>query len=100
MVIGQDSFPVRFLYAGKVVYSGTPGDPPTSRVHHRRWWNALLESEVGYISPDAPVEEIRFNFPRKLLVKGVPKWVATWEFPFFFSLLLVAVTIKVAFSIE
>jgi hypothetical protein len=100
MVIGEDTFLVRFLYAGKVVYSGTPGDPPTRRVRHRVWWNALLGSEVGYIRPDASVEEIHFSFPRKFLVKGVPKWVATWEFPFFFSLLFVAVAIKLAFRIE
>jgi hypothetical protein len=96
----EESLPLRFIVDGKVAYHGTPLHPPSGRVQKKVWWNALVGSEVGYIDSDSALEEIRFRFPRKVFTDGLPKWMATWELPFFLCLAVFAVSIKFVFRID
>jgi hypothetical protein len=85
---------------GIVVYRGNPEDPPSGSVQKRKWWNWLVGSAIGYLDDDAGLEEVRWDFPRRTLMDSGPSWMTTWEFPFFFSLIVVALTIKFVFKIH
>lgn len=100
LITGEESFQVRFIHNGRLAYSGTPGRRPTNRVHKKLWWNALIGNEVGYIDSGSALEEIRFHFPRKIFLDGMPMWMSTWELPFFLCLGVVALGIKIVFGIK
>ncbi|MEN8128751.1 MAG: hypothetical protein ABFS45_00870 [Pseudomonadota bacterium] len=97
---GKNADPVSILSNKGLVYSGRPDNGPVSVVYKRQWWNTLVENGAGYIEPESPAQEIRWNFPRKLFLESVPAWVATWEFPFFFSVFIVAFVLKVVLRIQ
>lgn len=98
--IGAQPATVQFADAEGTVYEGAPDNPPTPVVHQRRWWNALLGNEAGYVRPNADVDEIHFGFPALNLFPSLPSWASTWELPFFVSLFVAALSIKIAFKIE
>jgi hypothetical protein len=100
LTIAKDQPPVEILDSGKLVYKGTPWNPPTRSVYQKSWWNYLLGSEVGYLSPDSGVNTILFGFQRKIVIGYVPSWMATWEFPFFAALFLTALVAKFALKVE
>jgi hypothetical protein len=100
LITGEECSRVGFIYDGRLAYGGTPGCPPTNRVHKKLWWNALIGNEVGYIDSGSALEEIRFHFPRKVFLDGMPMWMSTWEFPFFLCLGVVALGIKIVFGIK
>ena len=91
---------VRFIRGGEIAYGGSPGSPPSRNIRKKAWWNLLLASEVGYIDSHSSLEEIRFHFPRKVFIHGVPKWMATWELPFFLCLAIVTLSTKLVFRIN
>jgi hypothetical protein len=100
LITREECLQVRFVHDGRLAYSGTPGCPPTNRVRKKLWWNTLIGNEVGYIDPGAELEEIRFHFPRKTFLDGMPMWMSTWELPFFLCLGVVALGIKIIFGIK
>ncbi|MFO1128810.1 MAG: hypothetical protein U1E66_10335 [Rhodospirillales bacterium] len=100
LMVGDAPQPVRFVDAAGTVYQGTPDDPPTPVVQKRTWWNALLGNQAGYIRADAAADEIRFQFPFKHLLSGVPEWMATWELTYFLSLVVAALICKFGLKIE
>lgn len=91
---------VRFASEGRTVYEGIITDPPVGAVRKKLWRSALVADEAGYIHSDVPVDEIMFDFPRKRFIEVGPTWLVTWEFPFFLSLLISAVTTKLVLKIE
>lgn len=99
--IDADKSPrVRFIFKGKVAYSGTPNTPPGGSIGKKAWWNFLLASKDGYINPGSSLDEIRFQFPRKVFFHGVPEWMASWELPFFLCLGMMTLLIKLVFRIK
>ena len=92
--------PLRVLDADGLVWESRPDAPPVGVVHKRVWWNALIGNEAGYLRPDAAIDEIRFAFPRKQVLSGLPAWMSAWEFPYFLSLIAAAVALKLAFRIQ
>jgi hypothetical protein len=86
--------------AGVTAYVGNPFSPPVPAITKRRWWNTLLASEVGYLDPQAGIDEIAFDLPRRRLVGGLPDWIAGWEMPYFLSILVVALGLKLGLKIE
>jgi len=95
-----DGGPVRIVGKDGLVYSGMPHDHPAPSIQKRKWWNALIGNSAGYIEADSAVEEIRWGFPRKVFIQGVPAWIATWEFPYFMSVFIVAIVLKLGLRIE
>lgn len=82
------------------IYSGNPFSPPTPVIEQRRWWHAILASEVGYLDPQAGVSEIRIGLSRLEVLPTLPSWAAGWEAPFFLSLLVVTLAARFVFHIE
>ena len=99
-VVGDDSEPLRFLDRKGLAFSWIPHLPVSGVVYKKKWWNWFVENEVGYIREDSPIDEIRWFYPRKVIIDGVPEWMATWEFPYFATLFLTALGIKFFFRIQ
>lgn len=99
-VVGAVIGPVQVLNGDRMLYSGDPANPPVGTVRKEEWWNVLLGSVAGYIQEDASVDELHWNFPRKSFISGAPEWLSTWEFPFFLSLLVVALGMKIGLRIH
>lgn len=85
---------------GVTAYVGNPFAPPVPEVTKRQWWNALLASEAGYVNPEASIDQIVFDLPRQHVIGGLPEWLAGWEAPYFFGVLIVAVALKFGLKIE
>lgn len=81
-------------------YTGAPFDPAMAGVGKRAWWNALLESETGYVAEDAPFEAVEFDLEPVVLVPGLPTWLAGWELVFFLAVFIAAIGLKVGLKIE
>lgn len=82
------------------IYSGNPFHPPTAIITKKNGWHTLISSESGYLSDDAPIHELHFSVERRAFIKGVPDWVAGWEFTFFVSVFISALAIKLLFRVE
>jgi hypothetical protein len=91
---------VSFSANGKALYSGDPFIVPTPVIAKKGWLNLILPTGAGYVHPGSPVEEIHLDLPRKHLFKGLPSWASGWEFPYFFSVLVAALAIKLIFKIH
>jgi hypothetical protein len=85
--------------SGELIYSGNPINPPTPKVYKRQWLNLFLESPVGYVEQNASVSSVEFNIPKKRLVQWMPEWGQGWEFPFFITIFIAALAIKLIFKI-
>jgi hypothetical protein len=86
--------------AGVTVYAGNPFAPPVPEITKRQWWNALLASEAGYLNPEASMDQIVIDLPRRQLIGGLPDWLAGWEAPYFLGILVVAAALKFGLRIE
>lgn len=84
---------------GRIAYRGSIASPPTRHVQKREWWNIFLGNVAGYIEPQSKLERIEADFPRKIIVSGVPSWMGTWEAPFFLAVAVFALGIKFIFRI-
>ncbi len=73
---------------------------PVPVIHKRRWWNALFGNPAGYIDDDAAVDRIRVELPAREYLTIGPGWLHGWELPFFLSLLVASVALKVLARIE
>jgi hypothetical protein len=86
--------------AGVTAYAGNPFAPPVPEITKRQWWNTLLASEVGYLNPEASIDQIVIDLPPRRLIGGLPDWLAGWEAPYFLGILVVAVALKFGLKIE
>lgn len=91
---------ISILVDGVIVYSGKPFTVPVPVITKKKWWNILFSSPIGYLSPDAPIDAIRINLPRKHVIDGLPAWAAGWEVSFFISLVVAVVALRFAFKIQ
>jgi hypothetical protein len=91
--------PVVLEVDGRAVYTGSL-DPPVGSVTKRLWWSPLLENPSGYIDREAQVDEIQFSLPIKRVVPGVPNILAGWELPFFLSVFLSALGLKLLMRVH
>ena len=83
-----------------LVYEGRPQAHPVDGVYKKQWWNTFLGNAAGYVENNATVDEIKWGFPRRIYLEGVPSWMSTWEFPFFASLIIVAIVLKFTLRIQ
>ncbi len=77
------------------------GDAPGSKlVERRRWWNLLIGNPMGYLPENSRVDRLTFGFV-PLQLHGVgPPWLRSWVAPFFISLIVLSILIKIVFRIE
>ncbi len=73
---------------------------PVPVIHKRQWWNTLIGNPLGYLPDNAAVDRVSISLPQKTYLPFGPGWVRGWELPFFLSLVLVSILIKVVFGIE
>jgi hypothetical protein len=91
---------VSFSANGKAIYSGDPFMTPVPVIAKKSWLNWILPSSAGYVHPDSPVEEIHLDLPRRCFFKNLPSWASGWEVPYFFSVLVAALAIKLVLKIH
>jgi|TARA_B100000315_G_scaffold170584_1_gene159117 hypothetical protein len=89
------------IYANeKLIFHGNPISPPISTIGKKSFWNFLFSSSAGYLIEDSPVSEVHIGFQRKELISGLPGWASGWEVPFFISMSVVVLFIKIIFKIH
>jgi hypothetical protein len=88
------------IASGAVAYVGNPFVPPVPVVAKRQWWNVLLASEAGYVNPEANIDSIFIDLPRRRFIETLPDWFAGWEAPYFLAILVVALALKFGLKIE
>jgi hypothetical protein len=76
------------------------GPPGSHVVEPFQWWNRLIGNPAGYIPAGSPVERLEFRLPARELLPIGPAWMRGWEMPFFLTLIIVSILIKVVFRIE
>ncbi|MFV1966824.1 MAG: hypothetical protein ACC628_15470, partial [Pirellulaceae bacterium] len=86
---------VRFEDAsGVVLFDNTLSTPASPVIQPYRWWNVLIGNEAGYLPADTAVDEIRFHFRRRTILQGMPRWLSTWEFPYFLAMTVTALSLR------
>lgn len=77
-----------------------PLSPTLSRLEKRRWWHWLAGNTAGYLPPDAPLEAVRIDWPRREMYAAGPNWLRGWETPFLALAVVFTLGIQAAFRIE
>lgn len=77
-----------------------PVAKPTSVIHKRRWWNALISNPAGYLSDSLPFDRIDISMARRQILPVGPKWIRGWEPLFFAAMIAFALTLKTVRRIE
>lgn len=80
---------------GEVVLE-IPVSAPVPVLHKREWWNWLIANPAGYLPPDAPVEQIGIELPRREIIPAGPSWLRGWEAVFLPVLFIAALAYKSA----
>lgn len=91
---------IEIRHAGGIIYSGRPMEPVTPVIDKKSWWNWLFADETGYLRADAALKRVSFAFPRRTFVPLLPGWLSTWEMPFFLSMTIAALAVKLAFKVK
>ena len=89
------------IYANEeLIFRGNPISPPISTIGKKSFWNFLFSSSAGYLIEDSPVSEVHIGFQRKVFFSGLSGWASGWEVPFFISMSVVVLFIKIIFNIH
>lgn len=67
---------------------------PQSYLHKRPWWYLFLPSPYGYLSSNAPVNEIYLLLPSKSYLSFGPTWLASWMTIFICAIIIFSLLIK------
>jgi hypothetical protein len=73
---------------------------PVPVIHKWQWWNALIGNPVGYLPNNASVDWIKVALPDKEYLGFGPHWLRGWEMPFFISLIVVSIAVKIWWRID
>lgn len=73
---------------------------PVPVIHKWQWWNALIGNPIGYLPDNASVNWIKVALPGKEYLGFGPHWLRGWEVPFFISLIVVSIVVKVWWRID
>jgi hypothetical protein len=76
------------------------GKPAADLIEPRRWWNAIIGNPLGYLPEQSAVARVEFAFQDLLVVGRKPAWYSGWMLPFFATLIVISLLIKVVFRIE
>lgn len=73
-----------------------PVSAPVPVLHKREWWNWLIANPAGYLPPEAPVERIGIELPKRQIIPAGPSWLRGWEAVFLPVLFVAALAYKSA----
>lgn len=73
---------------------------PVPVIHKWQWWNVLIGNPVGYLPSNASVDWIKVVLPDKEYLGFGPHWLRGWEMPFFISLIVVSIAVKIWWRID
>lgn len=76
------------------------GIPGHDTIEPHTWWNRLIGNPMGYVPGATPVRKLHFELTALELHGVGPPWTRGWETPFFLTLIIFSIAIKVAFRIE
>jgi|TARA_B100002003_G_scaffold144495_1_gene133724 hypothetical protein len=100
LVSSKSSHEISIYVNKQLIFYGNPFSPPVSTIGKKSWWNFLFFSSAGYLVEDSPLYEVRIGFQRKEIFSGLPGWASGWEVPFFFSMSIAVLLIKIIFRIH
>jgi hypothetical protein len=86
--------------AGQAIFSGNPFEPPTPVITKKHWWHVFIANPAGYLAHESPIDELQIGLPRKKFLANAPDWGSGWETPFFISVFIAALGIKLALRLE
>ena len=72
---------------------------PVPIIHKWQWWNALIGNPVGYLPSTAAVDSIEVALPNRQYLRFGPAWLRGWEAPFFLSVIVVSIAVKIRWRI-
>ncbi|MDN5849127.1 MAG: hypothetical protein L0H63_05740 [Nitrococcus sp.] len=98
---GQGAAP-RILVAGidQEILAEVPLPAPVPVIHKWQWWNVLIGNPAGYLPSNAAVDWIEVALPDKEYLGFGPSWLRGWEAPFFISLIVVSIVVKIWWRID
>ena len=76
------------------------GSPGADVIEPRRWWNAIIGNPLGYLPAGSSVARLEFGFPGLPVLGQRATWYSGWAAPFFTTLIVLSLLIKVVFRIE
>lgn len=85
--------------AGEVL-TVLPSAAPVPVVHKRHWWNLLVGNPGGYLPQATAVETVSIDLPKADYLGLGPKWVRSWEVPFFVVMIVASIGIKLGWRIQ
>lgn len=104
---GEVNVRVETVAEGLVIFDATGtriGDvelPPQGQGLGRKvWWNMVLGNPMGYLSDDASINSVEFNFERREFISFGPGWLRGWEAIFLLGMTVFSSVLKIAFKVE
>ncbi|NHZ85405.1 MAG: hypothetical protein GWP19_05940 [Planctomycetia bacterium] len=89
------------IYIDKnIIYSSQLFSAPIPFVTKQKWWNFLLNDEVGYITRDSPIYSLHINYPAKVIFKNLPDIINGWELLFFIGIFISAISLRIIFKVQ
>ncbi len=83
-----------------IIYSGQPFLAPNPFVTKKKWWNFMLNDEVGYLIKDAPVQYLFIHYPEKIIFEKLPNIINGWELLFFIGIFISAISLRIIFKVQ
>ncbi|NHZ85323.1 MAG: hypothetical protein GWP19_05525 [Planctomycetia bacterium] len=83
-----------------IIYSGQPFSAPIPFITKQKWWNFLLNDEVGYIIKDSPIHSLYINYPAKVIFRKLPDIINGWELLFFIGIFISAISLRIIFKVQ
>lgn len=89
------------VYVNKnIIYSGQPFSVPIPFITKHKWWNFMLNDEIGYIDNASSVRMLYIHYPEKVIFKKMPDIINGWGLLFFVGIFISAITLRIVFKIQ
>ncbi len=97
----QDKTDSVTVYVNKdIIYSGQPFSAPVPFITKKKWWNFILNDEIGYITKESSVRMLYIHYPEKVIFTKMPDIINGWELLFFVGIFISAITLRIIFKIQ
>ena len=97
----QDKSDSVTVYVDKyIVYSGQPFSAPIPYITKQKWWNFILNDEIGYIAKESSIQSLYIHYPKKVIFEKIPEIINGWELLFFVGIFISAITLRIVFKVQ
>ena len=83
-----------------IIYAGQPFSAPIPLITKQKWWNFILNDEIGYITKESSVRMLYIHYPEKVIFKKMPDIINGWELLFFVGIFISAIPLRIIFKIQ